>query len=77
MKARRKVFQNSLSIKGRLVVVLKLCQFNWQLMTIVLITAVTLIVVKAMPLTSLRLARCSLVTRGEEARKETIGGTWG
>ena len=46
-------------------------------MTIVLITAVTLIVVKAMPLTSLRLARCSLVTRGEEARKETIGGTWG
>ena len=46
-------------------------------MTIVLITAVTLIVVKAMPLTSLRLDRCSLVTRGEEARKETIGGTWG
>ena len=30
---------------------------------------------KAMPATSLRLARCSLVTRGEEARKETIGGT--
>ena len=37
-------------------------------------TAMTL-VMKMMAATSLRLSRCSLVTSGEEARKETIGGT--
>ena len=36
----------------------------------------TLSLMTMMPITSLRLARCSLVTRGEAARKETIGGTW-
>ena len=36
----------------------------------------TLVLMNATPLTSLRPARCSLVTRGEEARKETTGGTW-
>ena len=36
----------------------------------------TLSLMTMMPITSLRLARCSLVTRGEDARKETIGGTW-
>ena len=42
-----------------------------------MMTAVmTLVLMKATPLTSRRPARCSLVTRGEEARKETTGGTW-
>ena len=39
-----------------------------------MITTMVIISTKLM-FTSLRLARCSLVTRGEEARKETMGGT--
>ena len=39
-----------------------------------MITTMVMIAAKLM-FTSLRLARCSLVTRGEEARKETMGGT--